>query len=77
MAKAKLLFEPGFQIKCSNGHLIGTIMSNVVWGDRVSDVLIDWELGNEHRIGDRIKPCAACGANWFKGFGVDIEERRT
>lgn len=76
MAKAKLLFPAGFEIKCRNGHLIGTLLHDVHWGDMVSDTKIDWELGNEHKIGDVIKPCAACGADWYKGFVVDIDERK-
>ncbi len=63
-----LIIPKGYEIKCPDGHLIGTFTCDKFYKEPLFEADTKWEPGNEIKMGGEVRPCATCGKDWFTEF---------
>jgi hypothetical protein len=59
----------GEQFTCTNGHVIGTMLHDVMVGDTIAQNMVDWRI-EPPQPGSVLGHCPFCGALWLHGMGA-------
>ena len=65
----QLYARRGEQFTCTNGHVIGTLLHDVMVGDTIGQNTVEWRI-EPPQPGSVIGHCPHCGAMWLHGMGA-------